>query len=327
MNNKPNQAKNLFDDIYALIGSAETLSNSVPELKTCRFCGKRNGQTTFNKIAHACPELLGQNDFIIYDECDSCNEKFSKYESHLSKFFMPYLSIIGVKGKRKIPEFHSRTEKGNDFTRTVLKYNKEGKIDLVLGSSNDYEIDEINKRMSVKFRTPPIIPIYIYKALVKIALSYLPKQKTQQYRLLFDWLLDNDSTADYFPILFITKLTRKKFSQPFVQLFEARNIFTDKGFYPELTLVINFGNIAAQIFLPLSEYFDYPKSNGKSPTLELYPAFIYNVDMKKYRGVDDKTPITVKYKFDTIDLNCEKSIVRDEVMNFTFDRVDFNTPQ
>src|SRR5690606_11079367 len=121
-------------------------------------------------------------------------------------------------GKRKIPEFHSRTEKGNDFTRTVLKYDKEGKIALALGSLDDYEIDEINKRISVKFRTPPIIPIYIYKALVKIALSYLPKQKTQQYRLLFDWLLDKDSTADSFPILFITKLTRTKFGNPFVQL-------------------------------------------------------------------------------------------------------------
>lgn len=144
------------------------------------------------------------------------------------------------------------------------------------------------------------------------------------YRLLFDWLQNNDTQIVFFSTLFITKLTRKKFGKPFVQLYEANNIFTDKGFYPELTLVVSFANIVAQIYLPLSESFDYPKSDGKSPTFELYPAFIYNVDSERYKYLDPKTPVTVNYKFESIDLHSKENSIRDEVINFTFESGDFN---
>ncbi|MDI9312546.1 MAG: hypothetical protein QM535_20210 [Limnohabitans sp.] len=310
-----------FNKVYTLIGSTQSLISIIPEFRICRFCRRDESTVTFKKDAHACSELLGKNSSIIYDECDSCNEKFSVYESHLSKFFMPYLAVVGVRGKTKIPTFQSRTEGGDESTRTVLKF-EDGKVNLTLSSLDDYKIDKENNRMSIRFRCPPHKPLNVYKALVKIALSFLPTQKFNQYALLFDWLLKDTPTA-YFTTLFITLLTKKKFGKPYVQLFEANSIFTDQGFYPELTLVLNFGNLVAQIFLPLSEHFDYPQSNGKSPIHEVYPAFIYNQDMKQYQGLSGDTPIKMKYKFSTIDLTSEVNCTRDEVLNFTFESGDF----
>lgn len=89
-------------------------------------------------------------------------------------------------------------------------------------------------------------------------------------------------------------------------------------------MVVNFANIVAQIYLPLSASFDYPKSNGKSPALELYPAFHYNMDSEKYENVEPDTPISVNYKFESIDLHSEVNSIRDEVINFTFESGDFN---
>ena len=324
MDNDTHQFKNSFDEVYTLIGSSETLPNNVPDTRICRFCGKNEDDVAFKKVAHACPELLGQNNLVIYDECDSCNEKFSKYESHLSKFLLPYLSVVGVKGKKKIPNFQSRKDNDDENTRTSLRYIDEGKINLFLNSLDDYNVDIENKTMSIRFRNPAIKPIYVYKSLLKVALSFLPENKIQIYKLLFDWLQNENTEIVFFSSLFITKLTHKKFGKPFVQLYEANNIFTDKGFHPELTLVINFANIIAQIYLPLSESFDYPKSDGKSPTLELYPAFIYNIDSEKYKDLDPNTPITVNYKFESIDLHSEENTIRDEVINFTFESGDFN---
>lgn len=324
MDNDTHQFKNSFDEVYTLIGSSETLPNNVPDTRICRFCGKNEDDVAFKKVAHACPELLGQNNLVIYDECDTCNEKFSKYESHLSKFLLPYLSVVGVKGKKKIPNFQSRKDNDDENTRTSLRYIDEGKINLFLNSLDDYNVDIENKTMSIRFRNPAIKPIYVYKSLLKVALSFLPQNKIQKYQLLFDWLQNENTEIVFFSSLFITKLTHKKFGKPFVQLYEANNIFTDKGFHPELTLVINFANIIAQIYLPLSESFDYPKSDGKSPTLELYPAFIYNIDSEKHKDLAPNMPITVNYKFESIDLHSEENIIRDEVINFTFESGDFN---
>ncbi|MBW8360966.1 MAG: hypothetical protein K0M56_02125 [Kaistella sp.] len=324
MSNNIHQFRNSFNEVYTLIGSCETLPNRIPFVRICRFCGKNQYEVSFKKIAHACPELLGQNSLVIYDECDSCNEHFSKYESHLSKFFLPYLSIVGVKGKKKIPSFQSRKDHNDENTRTSLKYTNEGKINLFLNSLDDYKVDLENKTMSIRFRNPAIVPLYVYKSLVKIALSFLPQNRIQKYQILFDWLQNSKTDVDFFSALFITKLTGKKFARPVVQLFEAQKIFTRNGFYPELTLVISFANIVAQIYLPLSRSFDYPKSKGKSPTLELYPAFFYNVDSEEIKNLDLNAPITVKFKFGSIDLSGEQSTVRDEVIHFTFESGDFN---
>ena len=44
--------------------------------RTCRFCGKRSPEVTFEKQAHAIPECLGNKSLFTAYECDACNGFF-----------------------------------------------------------------------------------------------------------------------------------------------------------------------------------------------------------------------------------------------------------
>ena len=48
------------------------------DYKVCRFCGKKESEVTFNKIAHATPECTGNRYLASYYECDECNKKFGR---------------------------------------------------------------------------------------------------------------------------------------------------------------------------------------------------------------------------------------------------------
>ncbi|RZJ64885.1 MAG: hypothetical protein EOO45_17670 [Flavobacterium sp.] len=111
-----------FLEQYGLLVSTDSYVPPAPLIKICRFCRQDESSTTFTNIPHAIPELLGANEFITADECDKCNKHFSKYESHLSKFFLPYLAMVGVKGRKGTPAFHSRTENQDGNTRTIVKF-------------------------------------------------------------------------------------------------------------------------------------------------------------------------------------------------------------
>lgn len=55
--------------------------------QVCRFCGRKKGEVTFKKEAHALSNLIGNNRLFSYYECDDCNEnRFSKYESEFSNY-------------------------------------------------------------------------------------------------------------------------------------------------------------------------------------------------------------------------------------------------
>lgn len=56
--------------------------------RMCRFCGKTKGETTFKKVAHAIPELIGNKVLISFEECDECNKIFSKLENELANFLI-----------------------------------------------------------------------------------------------------------------------------------------------------------------------------------------------------------------------------------------------
>lgn len=311
-----------FWKVYRLVGSTNRLISKPNTVRVCRFCEKDELAVSFRMDAHACPELLGENDFVIHEECDTCNSMFSGFESHLSKFFLPYLSVVQVKGKRKIPEFHSRTENNDEITRTILRRGDDGRLQLIIGK-DDLLIDRGNKKMSIRFRLAPHRPLYVYKSLVKIGLSLLEPDLVEKYRSVSDWLMGKEIEIAYFPMVYITKVVHHKFAKTFAELYEANWIFKDNGFNPELTLIVNFGNLVAQIFMPLSAQFDYERSYQKSPQLEMYPASVmYNQNKDAYKDAKPTDLITVDYKFSCVDLASDESCTRDEVIGFSFQDIE-----
>jgi hypothetical protein len=308
-----------FWKIYELVGSTAQIRDQLGKVRTCRFCRKDEKSTNFKTDAHALPELLGENNFVIPDECDQCNTLFSVYESHLSKFFLPYLSTVQVKGKKRVPAFHSRTEENQEMTRTIMRQGEDGKLQLILGKHDDLSIDHKNKKFSIRYRLAPHKPFYVYKALVKIGLSVLLPQYIEKYRSVIDWLMGENPNTDYFPIVYITPLYNKKFATPFAELYQAKSVFEGDGFHPEMTLIVNFGNLAIQIFMPLSNEFDYERSRNKSPQFEIYPAFaMYNFDKRKYKDAKPTDLVTINFKLTSVDLSSHESLTRDETINFSF---------
>ena len=147
--------KDDFFKRYKLIASTSGGVKIIPHKKACRFCELGEEQVTFKKKAHLISELLGRNNSHSYDECDKCNELFSKYESHLSKFFLPNLTMIGVQGKKRIPSFHSRTNLNDQETRTTITYNSEThEREISLKKEIDLEINHENNTAVLRFRQP-----------------------------------------------------------------------------------------------------------------------------------------------------------------------------
>jgi hypothetical protein len=64
----------------------------------CRYCGETN-PASFRMTAHAFPEALGNKWVISRDECDACNQVFSKYDDAIAKAVSSFLTLGGVKGK------------------------------------------------------------------------------------------------------------------------------------------------------------------------------------------------------------------------------------
>ena len=298
---------------YQLIESTKTFKATLISPRICRFCKRGERETTFKTTTHAIPELLGNNNFISFDECDKCNAKFSGLESHLSKFFMPYLTMAGVKGKRGIPAFHSRTEKSNEQTRTIIKSDGQGKRNIILTHLDDYKIDEVSKTMQITFRLPPHKPFHVYKSLVKIAMSLLPAKDVVKYKNSFKWLIDEPSHTDIFYTAFITLLTSGRFAEPFAELYSAKRVLSKDKFYPKLTLVVGFGNIVIQIFPPLPDKMNSSNLQGRIPELNLFPSIFFEKDK-------NKSSYTIRH----IDLKSKVSVTNDEIISFTYESADLN---
>jgi hypothetical protein len=299
---------------YKLIGKAEKNAGNRPPIFLCRFCGKSAPGVTFHNDAHLLPELIGKNDFVSFEECDTCNNLFSKYESHLAIYLRPYLAMLGVKGKRKIPTFQSRSVTDKPDSRTIIRTLSANRKEIELGALDDYIVDHDKKILTIRFRNPPYIPLNVYKAFVKIGLSLLPNEKLKKYSNLFHWIADRPyGRLDYFPVVVKVMMTESQFPEPRAELSETGRAIKKNGFLPNLTLHLCFGNLIFQIFLPLSKCFDHRRVKIKQP--------IYIFSHHIFLGLGNtESSRTIKM----VGLGEKEAVQRDQEINFSFNDGEFN---
>ena len=302
---------NDFFKIYSLVSKAQKLEIIDATNKVCRFCNKSYPDVTFITTTHIIPELLGANNYTSNDECDHCNNKFSGYESHLAAYFRPFLTMTGVKGKKGIPNFHSRTTERVESTRTKINHLNDGLKEVTTGDSNDFIINEENKTIAVTFRKPPHKPFLVYKSLVKIGLSILPINKISSYRNVFEWLLNDKLFVDYFPLALTTILTRNKYASPFAELYFAVKNDYEEYFIPEATLIIGSGNLLIQIYIPMPSDFNVEIIENMTPNMITY------YDYKTFQ-LDNKSV----HNMNKLDLRSRVSINCDETLYFSYDKIE-----
>jgi hypothetical protein len=300
---------------YELVSSSKTYNSTKTKSKICRYCDRTENETAFAQDTHLLPELIGENDILTFDECDLCNKQFSDYESSFSIFIRPYITLLGVKGKKKIPTFQSRTIDRNEETRTTLKHREGNQKELHIQTLDDYTINPDNKTFDIVFRKPPFIPLKVYKSILKIGLSLLPTELDKFNRQSFEWLTDRTDYLNFIPYAFISTLKRKKFGSPSADLYRAKKLFRGKEEFPEHILVLCFANQIVQIFLPFSDELKKVHNGKRNLSLNLFPGFAYD---------KLETPQTIEIK--TYNLGVSTPVTENHKISFSYDSAEINIP-
>ncbi|MDP2385678.1 MAG: hypothetical protein Q8M29_04865 [Bacteroidota bacterium] len=304
-----------FWEKYELLSSSENYSAEKIKGKICRYCEKNENETTFKQITHLIPELIGENDIHTFDECDSCNNLFSGYESNFAVFIRPYLILGGIKGKTKIPAFHSRTEKGNEETRTIFKHREGNRKELHLQDLDDYTIDEETKTFSITFRKSSFTPLKVYKALLKIGLSLLPVKYDEFNRHSFEWITNRKEDLNFIPSAFITTLKGKKFTKAYAELYRAKKLVIENEMFPEHILILHFANQVFQIFLPFSDELKKEDAPNRNLSLLLFPSYAYDeIIGEQING------------FRSYDLGVSTPITENHKISFSYEQADIQIP-
>jgi len=220
--------------------------------RSCRFCGRSFPETTFNKESHIIPHLLGNKYYISDFECDSCNSFFGKFENDLAYFLGIVRTIQGVSSKnKKVPTFKSP----GDLLiakRTELHGVSDGvKIDLNDPSIVGLKINHETGESRIKFTKQPYVPLNVYKAFLKIALSIIPSKYVEDYRKAYQLLINNSSSLAIFANIVVYELPLEhKVGAPVCFLFKKK-VGAEKVITHIFSLY--FQNTIFQFTLPLFE--------------------------------------------------------------------------
>ncbi|MFJ7890559.1 HNH endonuclease [Lysinibacillus xylanilyticus] len=245
--------KNNYEIITFHILKTENIENKdklfigTKEERRCRFCGRGKGDTTFKKVAHAIPELIGNKIITSFEECDECNEIFSKLENELANYLSFVRPTTGIKGKKGVPSY-----KGKDGLQ--IDVDKEKKNRFILKNdinSGNIEEDVINKTITIKGEISPYIPLSVYKCFVKMGLSIMPKEYLKHFFYTLIWIREEN---------FYPEVKCKLYEQfiPGVKPYTNLELYLLKrkddsiGNIPFCIFVICFGNYCYQVYLPLA---------------------------------------------------------------------------
>lgn len=219
--------------------------------KICRFCKKDATQTKFKNDAHIMPEFMGNKYAFSYFECDNCNKYFGTLEDSLSNYAGILNSFSSVKGKKGYAKFKGDKENIEVFAKSTSEL-------IVRSSKTDksetFIHDKENKKIIVDVPQPSYIPQDAFKALVKIGICLLPEKELLNYEKTINWLMKPSSYEYAFHFMFnvFRKVGGGKFTEPIAVLCKKKN-HEELNNVPHHTLVIFYGIIQYQIFLPFNK--------------------------------------------------------------------------
>lgn len=347
-----------FSDYYVL---EEPFCNNL-EKKTiwkdfdsskCRFCGETE-KSNFKKAAHIIPEFLGNRFLLSNFECDECNERFGIYEQSLSNFLGPIPTLNFIEGKKKkndkisgrtrIPTFKNvigdKIESGKSFEKIDqseipdrIKNNipEDSQIINFGGASSAIAFDSEEKILRLNTIKNPYIPNHAFKALLKIGLSFIPKEKYSEYEFS-NQLLDNRNIVLKEEMKFFNNIRNIRLYQfahlnffPFPQGFlYKRNLKKVDCFLPERIFLLAISCFAFQIPIIFSKTDQIELSKYLANSKEFIYSFlsfdddsVINLEdiPERYRQSDSKI----------LDWSSGKKI-KNETLNLVIDDIDNKHP-
>lgn len=172
-------------DIYISGTVRKFIGESLKSKRVCRFCSKKEPNTTFRQSAHAISEALGNKKVFLYEECDSCNDKFSReIEPDLIDFMTVFRSVFDIKGKGG-----SKKIKGKNFEMV-----NDGQVQLRFNSHDDRPKVEQPYSVSLKMRQK-VISQDIYRCLCKFLISVVEAKTLNNFTATINWINKESSIA------------------------------------------------------------------------------------------------------------------------------------
>ncbi len=214
--------------------------------RRCRFCGRRGGEATFRNDAHIIPYALG-NKFLVSDfECDECNNKFGRYENDLVNYLGIERTILRTPGRKKMPGFLSRDLIGSK--EKILDSFEAIKIEGK-NSESTFNYDPITGQTTLLYTKPPYVPINVYRAFLKMALSLISEADVPKYSKAFKFLLSENPISQFKRLPLCCYRLPNAYQQPFALLFRKLDENLSATTH---SFVLFYGSFMFQIFLPFN---------------------------------------------------------------------------
>ncbi len=273
----------------AAISAQDIKKAPTPKPKrTCRFCRKHYPETSFIGSTHIIPETLAKNNILSDFECDACNNKFSKYESNLAKYIEHIRTLLGTKGKRGVPNFVP--PRGNLEIRHVIDPLPAISIKKTKDADDTFTFN--NNQLQLNGLTNEYVPLYVYKALLHVALSVLPNEECRDYQMAFDFLTSDVKVSfTSFPLMMrIYQMDNCVFEGAEVWVFKRS---TQDPNLPLHICSIRFLNCSYSFAIPfnVAEYNDHNTELYSAPEIPLffigeYPdGIVLREEVKQYNSV------------------------------------------
>jgi len=238
-----------YDCVFTYIHNiGETQTVIDPTDKVCRFCGKRHPEVNFRKKAHAISELVGNKEFVLRNECDTCNSFFGqKLEDDFGKYLGFGRTLSQVYGKEGVPSYKSRDGKSRvDFTDKGI----------VIQATQDSDfVEQHESHMVFHAVRDAYTPIAVYKSLVKMALSLVSYEQMPYFMDTVAWLKEDSHMISKYDMGNYVYIIERYIpgSNP-MQLRASGFIRKDDSvLVPYYQFLLEFANYSYQIIVPCKE--------------------------------------------------------------------------
>lgn len=232
-----------FDGIKVWIGEKEK------ENRICRFCGGKVPEVTFDKIAHAIQDALGNKLLFCYEECDKCNHDLAPIEDNFRKLmdFRRAIYHIPRKGTTKTP-----TVIGKNF---IIKADNNGGPALYLMEEGlPKGVNKAKRFIHHLDLAATMTNEKMYKALCKVVIDMLPSSELSHFENTIRWIRsDEDMVSDALPSALLTVLPTDEviYKQPVLDILLNKHRHLEHS--PYCTAIIWIYDIAYMFCMPLTD--------------------------------------------------------------------------
>lgn len=191
---KNHKATDFYDKNYKIVGQWMLEPEKKQFLgeahsRKCRFCDRSEPETTFETLAHAIPESIGNKSLFSYYECDECNGKFGRgIESDFGNWSKPIRAMTRIKGKNGVP-----TVAKNGKLGWRVETDEQGDLRMKMKEAAPiFTVDEEKKQITFHLTRGDYTPAAVLKTFMKIALTLLPQLQMFYFSGLRNWVNEPD---------------------------------------------------------------------------------------------------------------------------------------